>query len=239
MITRYRIGMAIGCLTLVFASSAWAGPINFGNNAITFTNPSVTHGDGTTAAIVPNVPTLKKLADGLSVVDFSYTATITALPAGAKAGLVYIDWTAARTGNLGKMTDLTLTTSGNTDITTASPANVIFSISGKLDSGAAAGPNGNVLFLTSFDGPAMNKAIEWNDSNTWESVAAGNRTLTLTSEIRWDGVVVGDKLTASSEYILQATPEPTSLLLALVGFVGIAIFRRARDPNRRAALPAM
>ena len=39
------------------------------------------------------------------------------------------------------------------------------------------------------------------------------RTLKLTSEARWDGVVVGDKLTLSSEYDLQVVPEPPALVL--------------------------
>ena len=131
MITRFRLLTA--CVSVFLHSAALAGPINFGNNPIMFTNPSVVHGDGATAMIVPNVPQLVKLANGLSVVNFSYTATITALAPGSKFGLVYIDWNATRMGTLAMNSDLVLTTSGNTTITFTG-GDVDFRISGALDS---------------------------------------------------------------------------------------------------------
>ena len=137
MITRFRLLTA--CVSVFLHSAALAGPINFGNNPIMFTNPSVVHGNGATAMIVPNVPQLVKLANGLSVVNFSYTATITALAPGSKFGLVYIDWNATRMGTLAMNSDLVLTTSGNTTITFTG-GDVDFRISGALDSG---GPQGS------------------------------------------------------------------------------------------------
>ena len=235
MIIRYRTLTALVSVPLLGAASALAGPINFDDNAITFTKPSVTHGDGATATIVPNAPQLMKLADGLSVVNFSYTATIASIPQGSQFGLVYIDWSAARMGTLAQKTDILLKTSGNTDIT-ANSGSVNFSIFGALDSGSPKGPSGSLLFATSLDAPLKNKPVKWSESNTWESVAAGNRTLTLTSEARWSGVVVGDKLTVSSLYILEAVPEPSALLLACVGLSGVAMVRRAYRPGPRASV---
>ncbi len=239
MITRSCRRIAIVALPWFFASNALvAGPINFGNNAITFTAPTVFHDNGATATIVPNKPTLTKLADGLSVVDFSYTTTVDTIAKGETVALLYLTWSAARMGTLAKMSDILLTTSGNTNVTVTGTGDVSFSVFGALDSGTPKppSPNGSLLYTTLVDAPATNKAVTWKDeSNTWLGVAAGNRTLTLTSQIRWSGGVVGDKLTVSSEYILQAVPEPTSIVAACIGLLGVALFRRANRPNPRAA----
>lgn len=225
MIQRELRLVGIALLFSLPCTAARGGPINFDNNNITLTKPTVYYGDGTEAKFTSNNPQLKKLADGLSVVDFSWTATISSLPQGSKSGLVYIEWSTARIGVLGQNQDIVLTTSGNTDVS-ASNGDVFFSIRGSLDSGSANGPNGSVLYSTSFEGPVKNKAIKWADeSNTWTGVKAGNRTLTLKPDIRWSGVVVGDTLTVSSEYTLLAVPEPSGLVLASIALAGAVLFR--------------
>jgi len=192
--------------------------------------PQIVVGNGT---ILVTEGTTTNLPDGYEVVNLAYTVT-------AKAVANFeIDWITQRAFTLSDASDLFVNINGNNQLSW-NGGSLVFGVVGSIDNNVNGvttftdpPPGGNPLV-----GPKVNLPEKWNENGVKKDVAKGNHQLIMYTSIGWRPAAIGDFLTVDAKYVVSVSttapvPEPSSLVLASVGILGLIAFARRRiDPRR-------
>ncbi len=194
-------------LTLcLLQNQSFAALIDFDDNPINFSNPSVANGADAAVVINGAGPSKIKKDDGYSITNLSYTITAN------EAENILVVWDSDRMFDLSANSDLQVTISGITRVSLSGGLATFF-VRGTIDGDIVVESQSIIDALM---GPVTDLPVLWYRSGVKQNVAAGSHELDQHSGVVWTPSAVGDTLTVSSLYE-SVVPVPSVLSLILLG----------------------